>query len=59
MKRGIERGIKQGINQGIAKERIAAIGRMLRAGATREQILAYGYTEDEYAEAEGSVYANS
>ncbi len=59
IKQGIERGINQGISQGIAKERIAAIGRMLRAGAAREQILAYGYTEDEYAEAEGSVYANS
>ena len=59
IERGIKQGINQGISQGIAKERIAAIGRMLRAGAAREQILAYGYTEDEYAEAEGSVYANS
>ncbi len=45
-------GMKAGIERGIKKERYAAIERMIRAGAAREQILSYGYTEDEYTEAE-------
>lgn len=32
----------------IEKERLNAIERMLKAGATREQILSYGYTEEEF-----------
>lgn len=49
----------RGIEKGIIKERIAAIERMIKANATRAQIISYGYTEAEYAEAESSVFANS
>lgn len=45
------RGIREGIREGVRKERIAAIERMMKANATREQIISYGYTEEEYAEA--------
>lgn len=49
--KGIEKGIEQGIEQGIERERLAAIQRMLRAGAAKEQILSYGYTEEAVAKA--------
>lgn len=55
---GIAQGITQGIAQGIAEERIGAIERMIRANATKEQIISYGYTEEEYAEVENSLYVN-
>lgn len=42
----------KGIKKGIKKERIAAIERMRKANVAREQILSYGYTEEEYAEVE-------
>ena len=45
--------------RGIRRERLNAIERMIKADATKEQIISYGFTEAEYAEAEGSVYANS
>lgn len=45
--------------KGVKKERIAAIERMIRADASKEQIISYGYTEVEYAEAESNVYVNS
>jgi len=45
--------------RGIAKERIAAIERMIKADITKEQIVSMGYTEDEYAKAERSLYINS
>lgn len=32
------------------KERLTAIRRMIHAGASRKQILSYGYTPDEYAQ---------
>lgn len=40
----------KGIEQGIEEERTNAIKRMLKAGATKEQILSYGYTEKELTE---------
>ena len=46
------KGIRKGIKEGIKKERIAAIERMMKANATKEQIISYGYTEEEYSEAE-------
>ena len=49
----------RGFEKGIIKERIAAIERMIKANATKAQIISYGYTEVEYAEAESSVFANS
>lgn len=51
-------GIKKGIKEGVRKERIDAIARMIRADATKEQIILYGYTEAEYTEAEKLVYMN-
>lgn len=45
--------------RGIKKERIAAIERMIKADATKEQIISYGYTEAEYAEAESVMCVNS
>lgn len=45
--------------RGIKKERIAAIERMIKADATREQIILYGYTEEEYMEAENSMCMNA
>ena len=42
----------RGIEKGIEKERLNAIERMIKAGATKEQIVLYGYTEEEMIEAE-------
>ena len=44
----MERGIEEGIEKGIKKERLNAIGRMLKAEETKEKILSYGYTEEEF-----------
>ncbi len=38
--------------------RIEIIEKMIKANAAKEQIISYGFTEAEYAEAENSVYAN-
>lgn len=43
----------------IEEERLDAIERMIRANATKEQILSYGYTEKEYEEAEKGLFANA
>ena len=40
------------------RERIDIIEKMIKANATKEQIISYGFTEDEYTEAESSVYAS-
>lgn len=40
----------KGIEQGIEEERTNAIKRMLKADATKEQILSYGYIEKELTE---------
>lgn len=56
--RAIKTGMEKGIAQGIAEERIGAIERMIRANATKEQIISYGYTEEEYVEVENSLYVN-
>ncbi len=52
MEKGIKKGIEKGIEKGKEKERLDAIKRMRKAGASREQILLYGYTEEEYDRAE-------
>ncbi len=52
MKSGYEKGMEKGMERGIEKERLTAIHRMIRAGASRKQILSYGYTPDEYVQAE-------
>ena len=40
-------------------ERSDAIGRMIKANITKEQILSMGYTEAEYKKAESALYANA
>lgn len=47
--------IEKGIEQGIQQERLNAIERMIHAGAPREQILSYGYTDEKYTSARGNV----
>lgn len=63
IEKGIEKGIKQGIEQGIEQgmklERSHAIERMLKAGAAKEQIMSFGYTQEEFAEVENCLYANA
>ncbi len=59
LKIGMEKGMEKGVAKGIAEERKDAIERMLRANATKEQIISYGYTEEEYAEVENSLYVNA
>ncbi len=59
MEKGIERGIEKGIEKGIKKERINAIERMMKAGAAKEQMALFGYTEEEIAEAEGILCAEA
>lgn len=40
------------------RERIEAIKRMLKADATKEQIISFGYSEEEIEKAENALYAN-
>ena len=58
MERAMEKGIEKGMEKGIKKERISAIERMIQAGATKEQIISFGYTEKEYTEVESILYLN-
>ena len=55
----LKTGMEKGMEKGITKERIDAIERMIRANATKEQIISYGYTEEEYEEVENSLYVNA
>ena len=59
IREGIKEGIKEGIQEGIKKERLNAVGRMIRAGAAKEQIISFGYTEGELAEAESLLCPNA
>lgn len=43
----------------IRRERLNAIGRMIKVNITKEQILSMGYTEEEYQKAESALYANA
>lgn len=45
--------------RGIRRERLNAIERMIKANATKEQIISYGYTEAEYKKAENALFANA
>ncbi len=47
------------IQKGIEEERLNAIERMLRANATKEQIISFGYTEEEIATVENALLINS
>lgn len=58
-KNGFEDGFENGFEDGIVKERLADIERMIRANAAKEQIISYGYTEEEYAKGESNMYVNS
>ena len=42
----------------VEKERKRAIERMIKANATKEQILSYGYTEEEYEAVENDLFSN-
>lgn len=43
----------------IKRERLNAIERMIKANATKEQIISFGYTEAEYKKVESILYANA
>ena len=47
------------LERGMEKERLNAIERMIQAGAIKEQILSYGYTEKEFTKAESALCANA
>ena len=47
------------IQEGIKKERLNAVERMIKAGAAKEQIISFGYTEGELAEAESLLCTNA
>ena len=53
--RGMEKGIKQGEEQGRHFERIAMIQKMIQNGFSKEIILGFDYTTEEYAEAEAEL----
>ena len=60
----IEESIRESIEESIREssircERLNAIERMIKANATKEQIISYGYTKAEYEEVESSLYVNS
>ncbi len=40
------------------RERIEAIKRMLKADAAKEQIISFGYSEEEIEKTENALYAN-
>lgn len=42
----------------VKQERIVAIERMLKADATKEQIISFGYSEEEIEKTENALYAN-
>lgn len=47
------------LEEGMEKERKNAIERMIKANATKDQIISYGYTEEEYKAAEKKLFANA
>ena len=50
--------MEKGMEKGMKKERLNAITRMIQAGATKEQIISFGYTEKEFMEAENALCIN-
>ena len=42
----------------VEEERLKAIERMLKANATKDQIIAFGYSEEEFAKVENLLYVN-
>ena len=55
IKKGMEQGVKQGVKQGIKQERINRIQSMIKKGKSKEEILDWEYTEEEYAQAESKL----
>lgn len=47
------------IDQSIKMERLNDIERMLKVGASKEQIISFGYSEKELAEAESLLCVNA
>lgn len=43
----------------IEEERLNAIERMIRANATKEQIISFGYSEEEYIKVEDMLLAKT
>ena len=52
IEKGLKKGIEKGIEKGIKQERINRIQIMIKKGKSKEEILDWDYTEEEYAEAE-------
>ena len=50
--------MEKGMEKGMKKERLNAIARMIQAGAAKEQIISFGYTEKEFMEAENALCIN-
>ncbi len=42
----------------VKQERIVAVERMLKADATKEQMISFGYSEEEIEKAKNVLYAN-
>ncbi len=55
MEKGMQEGMEKGMEEGIKKERLNAIERMIKAGAVKEQIMLFGYTEEEFTEVKSIV----
>ena len=55
IEKGMQEGIEKGMQEGIEKERMDAVRRMIRAEATKEQILSFGYSEEEYRRAKEAL----
>ena len=52
--------VKERIEEQVREhERINVIEKMIKANASKEQIISYGFTEAEYTQAEKFLYANS
>ena len=48
-------GVEYGLEEGAERERLNAVGRMIKAGATKEMIVAFGYTEEELERAKDII----
>lgn len=52
--------VKERIEEQVREqERINVIEKMIKANASKEQIISYGFTEAEYTQVENFLYVNS